>query len=526
MPYIFTMIKADYLQRTRSYSFLIVLAVTVLMAYAFTPDHHANYTTLSALGYKGAYNSAWVGYVTSIMTAVMLSYAGFLLINSAIKKDMETEVGLIIATTPISNFKYLLYKLVSNYLLLLTITAITFFISIAMFFFRGTGYPFVWSDFILPYLFFPVPALFIVASLAIVAEVFLRNRTILQLILYFALCGICMSLINSKSGPQTNGFFDPFGLNLITKSVVRHINTHFNENLESVSFGFIFNGQKTFKVFEWGGLNWSALFILSRLIWIGLGIVLVYVSSLFFHRFDCSAPAKQPKRKSADLAVSEFAPVRKPMQLSIAELPALTFNYGIFSFIKTELRLLLRQGNQWIWLLNAGLWLAMCFAPLEIAYSYLLPILLFMQVTRWSELATKEKANRVHYFAYASYKPLQRLLPAQMLSGLIFALLLSLPIIMRLILIGHGFAVIHVINGNAFIVLLAVALGITSGGKKLFEIIFFLLTYSVLNKVPVTDYLGSLSHPHQLSFLLTVLSLNLALLILSLVMRAYQTKNM
>ena len=526
MQYLFTIIKADYLQRTRSYSFLIILAFTVLMAYAFTPDHNANYTTLSAAGYKGAYNSAWVGYVTSIMTAVMLSYAGFLLINSGIKKDIETEVGLIIATTPISNFKYLLCKLLSNYLLLLTITLITFLMSIAMFFFRGAGYPFVWSNFILPYLFFPIPALFVVASLAVVGEVFLRKRTILQFILYFVLCGVGMSLINSKSDPQTHGFLDPFGLNLITKSVVHHLNTHFNENLESVSFGFIFNGQKRFKVFEWEGLSWSTLFVLSRLLWIGIGLVLVYISSLFFHRFDLSEPAKPKKRKGIDLKATEFSAARKSMELSITRLPALTFNYGIFSIVKTELRLLFRQGNQWIWLLNAGLWLAMCFTPLEIAYSYLLPILLFMQVTRWSELATKEKTNRVHYFAYASYKPLQRLLPAQMLSGLIFALLLSLPIILRSTLNGDGFTVIHIINGNAFIVLLAVALGILSGGKKLFEIIFFLLTYAVLNKVPATAYLGGLPHQNPTGLMLVVLAANVILLATSLAIRNYQTRNL
>ncbi|MEB0248556.1 hypothetical protein QN344_00355, partial [Mucilaginibacter sp. 5B2] len=61
MPYIYNIIKADYLQRTRSYSFLITLAITVYAAYSFVPPDTANYTTLSASGYRGVYNSAWVG---------------------------------------------------------------------------------------------------------------------------------------------------------------------------------------------------------------------------------------------------------------------------------------------------------------------------------------------------------------------------------------------------------------------------------------------------------------------------------
>ncbi|WP_316839761.1 hypothetical protein [Pedobacter gandavensis] len=527
MQYIYPILKADYLQRTRSYSFLIVLAVTVFMAYSFIPAHNAGYTTLSASGYKGVYNSAWVGYVSGIMTTIMLSYFGFLLINSGIKKDIETEVGLIIATTPISNFKYLLSKQLSNYLVLLTIAGITFCVSIVVFFIRGTGYPFILSNFVLPYLFFAVPALFVVAALAVVGEVFLGKRSILQFIAYFALCGICMSIINSRTGPESVGVFDPFGLSLITKSIAHYINTHFNENIKSVSFGFLFNGQRTYKLFAWEGLNWSAMFIVSRVLWMGLGLGLVYVSSLFFHRFDFKQALSTKKKKNAAGNGVEAKSIAKPIiGINRAAMPALNFNYGIYPFVKTEFLLLIRQGNKWLWLLNGGLWLAMCFVPLHVAYSYLLPILLFLQVTRWSELTTKEKTNRVHYFAYASYKPLQRMLPAQVLAGLTLAIGLSLPVIIRCAIAADSYAILNIINGAMLIVLLAVTLGIITGGKKLFEVFFFLLTYSVMNKVPITDYLGSLPHQNKTLFMLIVLGINVALAIAGLMTRKYQARHL
>lgn len=523
----YPIIKADYLQRTRSYSFLITLAVTVFMAYSFIPDQNASYTTLSASGYKGVYNSAWVGYVSGIMTTVMLAYFGFLLINSGIKKDIETEVGLIIATTPISNFKYLLSKQLSNYLVLLTIAGITFSVSMVVFFIRGTGYPFILSNFVFPYLFFAVPALFVVAALAVTGEVFLGKRSILQFIIYFALCGICMGFINSQEGAETAGVFDPFGLSLLTKSVTQHINTHFNEHITKVSFGFIFNGQKTYKPFVWEGLNWSGLFIGSRLVWIAFGFVLVYFSSLFFHRFDFKQSVHTKKKiKEVFNASATAKPLNRPIGLNRASLPAISFNYGIYPFVKTEFLLLIRQGKKWLWLLNAGLWVALCFAPLQFAYSYLLPVLLFLQVSRWSELATKEKSNRVHYFAYAAYKPLQRMLPAQVLAGVILAIGLCLPVIIRCALAGNGYAVFNIVNGAAFIVLSAVALGILTGGKKLFEVFFFLLTYAVINKVPVTDYLGSLPHQNIQLLMLIILGINVALAVVSLMTRRYQARHL
>ena len=526
MRYIYPIIKADYLQRTRSYSFLITLALTVFFAYAFIPAHNAGYTTLSAAGYKGVYNSAWVGYVSGIMTTVMLSYIGFLLVNSGIKKDIDTEVGLIIATTPISNFKYLMSKQLSNYLVLLSIAGITFCVSIVVFFIRGTGYPFILGNFIFPYLFFAVPALFVVAALAVVGEVFLGKRSVLQFIAYFALIGVCMGLINKNSATDTSGVFDPFGLSLLTKSVTQYINTHFNENLKGVSFGFIFNGQRSYKLFTWEGLNWSALFVMSRLVWIGLGFVLVYISSLFFHRFDFRSASSTKKKKKEEVSIAAARPMNKEIGLSKAALPALSFDYGIYPFVKTEFLMLIRQGSKWLWLVNAGLWIAMCFVPLSFAHTYLLPVLLFLQVTRWSDLVTKEKINRVHYFAYAAYKPLQRMLPAQVLAGVILAIGLCLPVIIRCALTADYLAIVNILNGAALIVLAAVALGILTGGKKLFEVLFSFLTYGVLNKLPVVDYLGSLPHPHMNLLMLIVLGLNVILAILSWMTRSYQARHL
>ncbi|MFD0765914.1 hypothetical protein ACFQZI_13715 [Mucilaginibacter lutimaris] len=524
MPYIYNIIKADYLQRTRSYSFLITLIVTVYAAYSFLPPDTANYTTLSASGYKGVYNSAWVGYVAATMTTVMLSFYGFLLVNSGIKKDIDTEVGLIIATTPISNFKYLLCKQLSNYLVLLTIAGCTFAVSILLFFIRGGGHPFVISNFVLPYLFFAVPALFVVASLAVVAEVFMGKRSILQYIIYFFLCGVAMSTI-TQSGKNTTGVLDPFGLSLVTKSITAQINTQFHEHIKDVSFGFIFNGHHKYKPFIWGGISWSAVFMFSRLLWIGLGLVLVYISSLFFHRFDLKqASAKKKKLKPAKYPVETTIPTITSAGITCEAMPPLVFNYSILPFVKTELLLLVRQGNKWLWLLNVGLWVAMFIAPLPIAYSYLLPILLFLQVTRWSALVTKEKTNRVHYFAYASYKPLLRMLPAQIIAGVLLALALALPVIARNALILNGYAIINIINGCVLIVLLATTLGILSGGKKLFEVLFFMLTYSAINKVDVTDYLGSM--PHGNMYLIIIVLINTTLLFAGFMVRNYQIKHL
>jgi len=524
MKYIYSIIKADYLQRTRSYSFLITLAVTIYAAYSFVPPPTASYTTLNVVGYKGIYNSAWVGHVSAMMTTIMLSLYGFFLVNSGIKKDIDTEVGLIIATTPISNFGYLLSKMLSNFLVLLTITGITFVMSIAMFFVRTDGSAFVFTDFILPYLFFSFPSLLFISALAVVGEVFLGRRNILQYILFFFLFGVIMSNVVGHSANGFTTFIDPFGVNAMTNSVKDKVNTQYHEHIEAVNLGFTFSAKHRFKTFVWDGINWTGIFLLSRLVWVCFAFAIVYFSSFFFHRFDFKQAVN--KKKKQPVFAGSSGSVEFAKGINVALLPPVIMDYSIFPFVKTELLLLIRKGTKWFWLINGGAWIIMLFVPLTVAHEYILPILLFLQVTRFSDLATKEITNRLHYFTWSSYKPLQRMLPSQILAGIILTTGLALPVMLRYTIAGDFYTIFNLINGAIFVVLLAVALGILSGGKKLFEIVFFFITYCIVEKLPVTDYIGSMPHDSHAGFIIIVLMLNLFFAAISFGVRNYQVRHL
>jgi hypothetical protein len=185
---------------------------------------------------------------------------------------------------------------------------------------------------------------------------------------------------------------------------------------------------------------------------------------------------------------------------------------------------LIRKGSKWLWLINAGLWVSLLLAPLNIAHTYLLPVLWFLQVTRLSELATKEKTNRLHYFTWSSYKPLQRMLPAQILAGILLMITLAVPLIARYLLLLNGFAIANILLGAVFIVILAVCTGIVTGGKKLYEIAFFLITYMLTQKFPLADYLGAINHNNQVLYI--VLVLNVVLCSVSFWLRSYHARHL
>jgi hypothetical protein len=517
MKYVISIIKADYLQRTRSYAFLITLAISLYIAYTFVPAPGAAYTTVRVGNFIGVYNAAWIGYVTAMMTSVFLSLIGFYLVNNSIKKDIETGVGMIIAATSISNFKYLLSKALSNFLVLLSITAIVFAMSVILFFIRGNGFSFEVAQFILPYAIVTVPALFFISSLAVVAEVFAGRRPVIQYLMFFVLFNFISANVMMAEGSGMVKMLDPFGVKAVTMGMEDFVRTHFNEKQHVVSMGFNFSDRQDVKTFVFEGIQWQPAFIASRFIWIGFSLLLIWISAKFFHRFDVKEKISTKKKRSPAANISSGLITG---DIKLSALPAITPAYGILPFIKTELLMLLRKGSKWFWLVNAGGMIVLVFAPLSIAHQIVLPILWFLQVSRWSDLATKEKTNRMHYFTYAAYQPVKRLLVSQIAAGIILAVALSFPLIIRYSVSGGFIHALDILAGAVFIVAFAVCLGILSGGNKLFEILFFVLTYSAVNGIPFMDYFGGMHN--DLNYTGLMLAIIIFLLTVSFALRNYE----
>jgi len=481
-----SIIKYDYLQRARSYSFLITLCVSLAIGYTFVPEPNANYSTLRIAGYVGYYNSAWFGYVTAIMTSIFLSLIGFYLINSGIKKDLDTRVGQIIAATSIKNRVYLLAKVLSNFLILLTIVFLVFCMSLFLFFIYNDGYNLELLHFIKPYLVITIPAMFIVSVIAVVFEVFLGRYSALQNVGFFFLFS---ALLIPAATTELEFTTDAFGTKIVIDQLERRVQniTGVDDSI-TMNIGYVIGNAAKAKKFEFNGVDFPISFLISRLAWMTFGILIIIIMAPYFHRFNTREKALKKQRLAQISKIS----ISKDIQLN--QLPKVIFNSSISPLIKMELLLLFRNGKRWLWLINILGVVLLSVLPIDIAHAIVLPILWFLQVARLSKITTKELTNNTHYFAFASNKPLQRLLLAQVIAAVLIMLVLALPLIVRLVLYANFYASGAVILGGIFVVLLAFTLGILTKGKKLFEVLFFMITYANMNRIPFLDYFGSQSH--------------------------------
>ena len=91
---VYAMIKADFLERTRRSTFLVILCLVIYLGYSVNTGQ----VFIQLDAHRGIYNSAWVGSMMALVITFFLGIFGFYLVKNTIQRDEQTGVGQIIAT--------------------------------------------------------------------------------------------------------------------------------------------------------------------------------------------------------------------------------------------------------------------------------------------------------------------------------------------------------------------------------------------------------------------------------------------
>ncbi len=167
---LFHLARADFLERARRYSFLITLGLMIVVAYLFIPTVDASYVTIDIDGYRGVYNSAWIGAAVAMLAGAYLGLVSFYVVKGAVSRDRETGVGQIIATTPISKTFYLFGKWLSNFAVLTAMLVILIVASGVMQLVRGEVTQIDIWPLVVPFLLIALPTWAVVAALAVLFD--------------------------------------------------------------------------------------------------------------------------------------------------------------------------------------------------------------------------------------------------------------------------------------------------------------------------------------------------------------------
>ena len=508
---IYHLARADFLERTRRYSFMVTLVLTVLMAYSYVPSHDANYITLSVDGARGVYNSAWVGSLVAILSGITLPLIGFFLVKNAIERDTQTRVGQIMATTPLKRPVYTLGKWLSNFAVLALITGMIGLAAIVLQIILNEDRALNLLSLLAPIFWVVLPSMALISALAVLFETVGWLRGGLGNIVYLLVCtAVTMAsfmpvMLSEGGGDITAAPVDVFGVSLPLSSMLQSTMIA----LPNIDFGNSSIGPipiylaGPLQTFVWAGIQWTPPVIVDRLVWIAIAIGIVLLAALFFNRFDPARErrrsAKNKSRKGAEVEAvvpPENHLPKPPANLPAPRLAALDkagMRFDFWHMLLAELRLL-RKGLPWWWfLVAAALIIAGLLLPSKMALRYLLPFTWLWPVLVWSALGTREARHNTGGIVFTAAHPLGRQLPAIWLAGVLVTALTGIGIALNLLFSGDIASLAAWGAAVLFIPSLALALAVWSGSSKLFEVVYVALWYlGPLNQtLPQLDFMGT-----------------------------------
>jgi len=478
--------RADFYERTRRYSFLVMLGLVLWLSYILASGQ---FRIVIQPRYLGAINSAWVGATMTLGTTMMLGMVGFYIVKGSVDRDYTTGVGQIMATTPMSRLMYMLGKWLSNYAVLGITVLILALAGIGMVLWFGQGGPDIVA-LAAPLVLIGLPWLGLVAALAVLFESIAWLRGGLGNIAYFVLL---MALISATLVPVAMGapgfadnpYIDFLGWLIISNSVTRSAQAAYPE-AGGMGFGaFPIAGEPAF--FAYNGVQWTTAILVSRLLHLLLALGLVVLASVLFDRFDparllrVKRQAAAPEPAPAAAAEAVPAPSVHLTPLSGAET---RFRFG--ALLWGELKLFLKGQRWWWYVVAAGLVVGQLVGPSDwrptlLIVAWVWPMLIL------SGLGCRENRFNTRQLVFSAPRPMSQL-PAGWLSALLVTALLGSGALVRFLLAGNAAAVLGWLTGVVFIPSLALALGTLTGSGKAFEALYVAWMYLLWQRAAALDF--------------------------------------
>lgn len=485
---LYHLVKADFLERVRRYSFLLTLGFAFYLAYAAGTGK----IVLRLDNYQGVLNSAWCGSMMTLVSTCFLTLVGFYIVKNALLRDEQTRVGQILAATPMTRTFYTLAKTLSNFVVLASMLAVLALAAVILQLASGQHFPLQPLTLLAPFVWVGLPAMAMTAAVAVLFETLPVLRGGIGNVIYFFLWGITLGMAADRQMDDAIGF-TVIGRNM--QGVLHGLDAAYKNDLSLT----IANNVALTRNFVWNGVDWTAAVILHRLLWVAAAAGTAIVAAAFFHRFDPASEYFWRKRRPGTAAAGNGNGDVQTSPLMSADAPSVHLTPiartpGQSRFLHlavSELRLMLK-GQRWWWYAAAtGLLVAELASPTADARSGVLLAAWLWPILIWSQMGCRESRYATQSLIFSSPRALYRQLAAVWVAGLAVAVLTGSGIVIRFMLSGDWHRVLDWSAGALFIPSLALALGEWSGTRKPFEAIYTVWWYmGPLHRMPGGDFMG------------------------------------
>ena len=514
---------ADLRQRLRSPKYLVIPLLIAWFAQSLTSET----TQLVVAGeYTGVQNAAWFGGMVATMGTFLLFVFGFTLVRGAVTRERETGVGELVATSPLSNSTYLIGRWLGYFLLLTLVTGLLVLATVAGYLLHGTGEFHFWA-LASPFVFLTLPAMMLVAAVAVLTETIRSLQGTLGSVLYFFGAVAVFTLASLGSGTT----FGPTGLAVVRNSMLQAAGAD-PTVFENRSFAFT-GDPGTVTTFTWTGVEWGGAELLSRgptVAVAGLGLILAVVT---FDRFKPTISilervqdvfarrdgAQDTEETATNPPETDTESATRPAEVDLRPATADPGWLPNRRLLIAEIRMALR-GQRWWWYLGILGCIGAGFAASPgAARGVVLPVAWLLGLSVWAGLGVREQRFRTTELVFTTPYPLGQL-AAVYFGGVIVALVAASGVLAALAIAGNVTTIGAILVGACFIPALALASGIWLGTSRVFEVIFLSMWYlGPMNAVYSLDFVAA--HPETVAqgIPLRIAAVTVALLIAAVVGR-------
>ncbi|HYV84278.1 MAG TPA: hypothetical protein VFB49_00045 [Patescibacteria group bacterium] len=495
--------RADFLERVRRPGYLVTLGVMVWAANLFLPPNPSRYATFHLSGYRGVYNSHWVGIVSAVLASVFLGFAGFYLVKNAVERDRRTGVGAIVAATRVPAPVYLFGKFLSNLAALAGMLLVLAVAAAIVQLVRGEDRHVDPLAILSPLLLVSLPMLALSAATAVVFETIPWLRGGFGNVVFFFLW---IAAIAQGAGGPAHSLTDATGAGLVVESAVergRGLGLALREEDVSVGINVKEAGMWNLTTFDYRGIRWTPAILASRLAWILAACVMPLLAALWFDRFDedrarAGARRGTPERAAGDAppvvaaaTSAGAAPAPAGRAVHAADLPPATRGFGILPLLRAEAAIQLRGRSRWWWLVAIGLAVTSALVPAGVGRGMVQGFAWIWPLFLWSSMGARERLHGTADLLFSAPRPIARQLASVWLVGVAIAGAAAFGVPLRALMEGNTAAALAWLGGAGFVSSFALACGVWSGTGKLFEVLYLLLWYvGPINQAPPLDYGG------------------------------------
>jgi hypothetical protein len=482
-------VKADFLIRFRRVSTVVVFLLLSAFAYVWVPAPSTGRALLQLQGRRALYNSAAIGMASASLAMIFIGLFGFYVISNALRRDVISRSGLVIASTTMRSGEYLFGKVVGNIAFLATFVAGFGLTSMIMQLVRGEA-PLEPLIFIQQYLLLTSSAIVFVAATAVLFESVPLLSGKLGDVAYFVLWlsttgGVTVGA--DKSGSMWLRCLDFSGFAFMMDRLHAF-------SQDGVAIGSSpFDPSKPPIVFH--GITLTPDWIVPRLAAMVIPLLLLIPARLFFHRFDPVRTRKVAATEKRNL-LARLQMLFKPLTRNVHSLLTLRSRRGasLLGAAWTDGVLTLTIFPA-VTLAMIGFSFASLISPTSSLQSGLLPIAFAAFAVMVADISTRDVRAGTTLMLFSTPRIREHFVLWKFLSTLMLGALFFAVPLLRSLASGR---IVALLVGILFVSAAATALGAVTENPKTFIVGFLTFWYVVMNdkgQTPGIDFAGFFTTP-------------------------------